>query len=202
MNCFYALLLACSFLMGCGTQPIKGSGTLAKKEINVSDFNGVHLKVPLRLAVEVNHKGPLPQVLEMASDDNIVEHIRAVVKDGTLNVDFNTDAKIFSKMGVGLSTTANEVKEVRLEKMSKLILKGKAMSLTLSLGFKSAFLGESYQTKSVHVELEPLARASVCATEKISGKVAKGAVLIVSCGGDFGSVSVEDGGEIRLLDEP
>ena len=192
------LPLGCDLTVG----TIKGTGILAKREITIDDFERVHLKSDLRLSVEVNHKGPLENQLEMASDDNIVEHIRAKVKDKTLTVDLDTTAKIFTNMGIGLATSVNEVNDVRLEGLSRMIVKGKANHLKLSSAYKTGFSGEHFRLKTAQIDLEPTARASICATEKITGRVQKGAILIVFCGADIKSVAVEGSGEIRIAGEP
>ena len=193
------LLPVCLLFTGCEPQspPIKGSGKLKTKSTSIANFKSIHLKGDLRLSVDVNNKGPIFNPLEIATDDNVLPYVKAEVSKETLLVELTTDSKIFSEMGVGVSTGASLVESVTLEGLAKAILKGKGDTLKLTAGFKAGFSGADYKVKTAEVDLGPTARATICATEKITGKVQKGATLIVDCGGDYSAVVVEGSGKIR-----
>jgi hypothetical protein len=76
------LVIAVCLSGGCAVTTIEGSGNVVTQTRTIEPVTGVSLTAPVELTIK---QGPTVS-LTVTGDDNILEHLRTEVKDGTLSI--------------------------------------------------------------------------------------------------------------------
>jgi hypothetical protein len=82
----FPLLIALAILVGCDVQRVKGSGDLVTESMQVANFNSIDLSGSGEVVLTQNGS----ESLAIETDDNIMEHVKAEVRGGTLELGFKS----------------------------------------------------------------------------------------------------------------
>ena len=101
------------------TEKVKGSGKIAKDSRKLAPFHSVTLKVPAELTIVMGADEPV--VIE--TDDNVLPHIKTVVKDGQLSID-SGDKEIQTSSKITIKFKTAKLDQLNLDGASTSMISG------------------------------------------------------------------------------
>lgn len=173
------LLVTVAFT-GC-SRAVKGDGTISTESRTVSDFNSLEAEGGFSIGWT---SAPEPS-FSITTDQNLLEHVQSVVKDGTLRI--STDERLASTKGIKILVSSSSLKSVDLTGAMQLTVKqvtGEQLSilsagavsveasgavdrLTVSLTGASHLLASFLSAKKAIVALTGASNAEVAVTEDL-----------------------------------
>ena len=182
------LVIAVCLTGGCTVTTIEGSGNVVTETRTIEPATGVSLAAPIELIIK---QGPSVS-LTLTGDDNILEHLRTEVKDGTLSIAVDGDRPGFTSF----KPTTPIRCELTLPEMNALEISGSGSARTDSLTTKefSVAVNGSGEVQIQRLRTEAVSVAvSGSGTVRIAGETGQESVA-VSGSGDC------DCGELRSAD--
>jgi predicted small secreted protein len=107
---FLLLLVVILLVTACNLNAIRGSGNLVTEARDVSGFDGIALSGSGEVIITQGEG----ESLTIETDDNIMEHIKAEVSGGTLNLGFEEGVNLVSATRLVFTVGVDELKSVSI----------------------------------------------------------------------------------------
>ena len=119
---------------------IKGNGILKEKERGRMDFHAIDVRGSMDVIIVDNADAPII----VSGDENLIDSIETIVKDGVLNIKFRSNLVYSSKNGLKVKVPANgKINNIKASGSSDVTVEGTVIAdnLTVSCSGSSDFKG-------------------------------------------------------------
>lgn len=172
---------------------IVGSGNVVTENRQVSGFHGIAVSGAGEVSVERTGN----ESLTITSDDNILPHLKSVVRNGILLLGPETNVSVTPSQGIVYRLTAStfdeidvsgavavtadgidtELLETNMSGACTVITEGKADSQDIATSGSSIYNGENLDSRSVNISVSGTSYIVVRVSELLEGQVSGSAVV-------------------------